>query len=525
MKCFYGLALVVLASTVVVAADDKARTIKFSKEDVGKVPTGWVADKTGKGDGSVWKVVADETAPSKTGFVLAQTAESPNAMFNLCVARDTNYKDVELSVSFKPIAGKNDQGGGFVWRYQDNNNYYVARLNPAGNSSSYAVFKVVDGKRTRLQGKSADKIPVGEWHALKIKMAGDQIECYLDNEKMLAVKDDTFPKTGKVGLWSKSDAQTHFDDFKVIGAEDRQPLERVATIDLKGESGPLDHLFVDAKNSRLFVANQSNNTLDVVDLKSNKLVKQISGQKQIHGIVYLPDLDRIYVGNGDGVCNVLDGKDYSLLKSHPVKDADNVRFDPRTKRVYVAGEKDFAVIDAKSLDLLSGIKLPGSPEGFQIAAKQPRLYVNTTSPCQVLSVDTEKNEVVAKYPLEGDEGNETLALDEANQRIFVGFRGKPRICVLKLDSGKEITSVPIPEGVDDMFFDANSKRIYASCGSGSVAVIRQVDADHYESLGNIATVEGAKTSYYDPDTKRLYLAVPRQPGKDGPQIWVYQAKP
>jgi hypothetical protein len=148
--------------------------------------------------------------------VLAQTAESPNNLFNICVAEDTNYRDVELSVSFKPIAGKNDQGGGFVWRYRDHDNYYIARANPAGKSgTSFAVYKVVDGKRTALRSTSVKKIPVGEWHKLRVTMSGDQIECYLDGKKLLEARDDTFPNAGKVGLWSKSDAQTHFDDLEV----------------------------------------------------------------------------------------------------------------------------------------------------------------------------------------------------------------------------------------------------------------------------------------------------------------------
>lgn len=303
-------------------------------------------------------------------------------------------------------------------------------------------------------------------------------------------------------------------------------LERVGRIELKGQAGPLDHLLVDSRHGRLFVANQSNNTLDIVDLKSNKLVKQIPDQKEIHGIAYVPDLDRIFVGNGgDGMCNILNGRDYTLLKSFPVKDADNVHYDPRTNHVFVSGEKDLVVIDAKSLDLLSTIALPGSPEGFQIATEQPRLYVNTASPCQVTVVDTDKNEVVARYPLKGDQGMETLVLDEAKKRICVGFRGEPRIVVLDLDSGKELTTVTIPEGIDDMFFDAKAGRIYASCASGSVAVVRQLDADHYESLASVPTVKGAKTSFYDALTRRLYLAAPRQPGKDGPEVWVYQAQP
>src|SRR5947208_16372987 len=107
------VALVALAGTALWAGEGKERAFKFDKDDVGKVPAGWKAEKTGKGEGSVWKVVEDASAPSKTGVVLAQTAESPGGVFNICVAEDSNYKDVELSVSFKAVAGKKDQGGGF----------------------------------------------------------------------------------------------------------------------------------------------------------------------------------------------------------------------------------------------------------------------------------------------------------------------------------------------------------------------------------------------------------------------------
>src|SRR5262249_45257589 len=112
-----------LALTGAVAlAQDKAPGFRLGKDDVGKGPTGWPADTPEKGEGSVWKGVADPTAPSKSGFALAQTAESPGPMFNLCVAEGPKYKDVEVSVAFKAVKGKSDQGGGIVWRYQDPNN-------------------------------------------------------------------------------------------------------------------------------------------------------------------------------------------------------------------------------------------------------------------------------------------------------------------------------------------------------------------------------------------------------------------
>src|SRR5499427_1852554 len=182
MRWSMVLALTALVGAALWADEGKERAFKFSKDDVGKVPAGWKAEKTGKGEGSVWKVVADETAPSKSGHVLAQTAESPNAVFNICVAEDTKYKDVELSVSFKAIAGKNDQGGGFVWRYQDHNNYYICRMKPL--EDNYRVYKVVAGRRTQLGGKEGVKVKSGEWHKLKVDVKGNKMEGYLDGEKL-----------------------------------------------------------------------------------------------------------------------------------------------------------------------------------------------------------------------------------------------------------------------------------------------------------------------------------------------------
>lgn len=196
------------------AGDEKTTLVKFTRDDAGKVPTGWKAAQTGKGE-SVWKVVADETAPGKTGFALAQTTADKDALFNLCVAEEPSLKDIEVSVAFKAMKGEKDQGGGIVWRYQDANNYYIARMNPL--EDNFRVYKVVGGKRSREFQNAEVKIPTGEWHTLKIKMEGDHIECFVDGKKYLDVKDDTFDKPGKVGLWSKADAQTHFDQFSVSG--------------------------------------------------------------------------------------------------------------------------------------------------------------------------------------------------------------------------------------------------------------------------------------------------------------------
>jgi hypothetical protein len=207
----------VLVTVVGLALGEKDVT-RWDFEDaaVGKLPAGWTEAQTGKGKGSVWKIVEDKTSP-KGPKALAQTSpDGPGPMFNLCVADKSNFKDLDLSVSFKALAGEVDQGGGPVWRYKDSNNYYVARFNPLENN--YRVYKVIEGKRAQLATASV-KVESGKWHTIRVVHKGDQIECYLNGKKLLEAKDDALQAAGKIGLWTKADAQTAFDDLVIRKAE------------------------------------------------------------------------------------------------------------------------------------------------------------------------------------------------------------------------------------------------------------------------------------------------------------------
>jgi DNA-binding beta-propeller fold protein YncE len=306
------------------------------------------------------------------------------------------------------------------------------------------------------------------------------------------------------------------------------PLELVQTIVLKGKAGNLDHLALDAKRQRLFLANTANSTLDVIDLKDGKLLKQIGNQGGIQGVAHAPDLDRVFVGLGkDGFCNVFEGDDCKLVKTVKFEDdADNVRYDPRTHQAYVAhAEKSLGVLDGKTGEQKADIKLAGDAEGFQMETGRPRLYLNTPSPSQVTVIDTDKNEIVTTYPVKMAAENTPLALDEANHRLFLGCRKEPKVVVMDTETGKELSSADIAGEVDDLWFDAKRKQLYASCGDEVLVVLAQKDADHYTPLFRIQTPKGSKTSFFDPESGRLFLAVPRQEGKAGPEIRVYQAKP
>jgi DNA-binding beta-propeller fold protein YncE len=314
----------------------------------------------------------------------------------------------------------------------------------------------------------------------------------------------------------------------ITTAAEPAALELLQTIPLQGPSGRLDHLAIDSEHARLFVANMANSSLDIVDLKAGKLIKQIPGQKGIQGIAYAPSLDRIFVGNeAGGICNVFDGRDYKLVKRFQfADDADNVRYDARKQRIYVAhAEESLAVIDATKLKILNDIKVPGQPESFQLEKDRLKLYLNVPSAKAVVVIDTAQDKVIARYPLTLAGANYPMALDEVHRRIFVGCRKPPCIAVLDSDSGKEVAKVTIPGDTDDVFFDDKRHRLYASCGEGYLAVVQQVDADHYEPLEKIATAKLARTCFFNPGADRLYLVVPRLEGQKGPEVRVYEARP
>jgi len=180
----------------------------FNSDETGKMPAGWSAYFTGKGSLGKWEIIKESE-----NQVLAQVSqENFGYHFDVIVWDESNYQNLEISVKFKGVKGEEDQGGGPVWRYQDPDNYYIARANPLENN--FRVYKVVDGNRKQLASADMD-MPTGEWHTISITMISNHIECYYDGKKYLDITDDTFADSGKAGLWTKADANTYFDDLKI----------------------------------------------------------------------------------------------------------------------------------------------------------------------------------------------------------------------------------------------------------------------------------------------------------------------
>ncbi|HEU4387130.1 MAG TPA: family 16 glycoside hydrolase, partial [Blastocatellia bacterium] len=140
--------------------------------------------------------------------------------FPVCVYDEISAKDVDISVKFKPISGKTDQGAGIVWRYRDQDNYYIVRANAL--EGNVVLYKVENGKRTdlplvgegRTYGKK-DKVPSGQWGTLRVVAKGDLFDVYHDGKKLYEVRDGTFKEAGKAGLWTKADSVIYFDDLTI----------------------------------------------------------------------------------------------------------------------------------------------------------------------------------------------------------------------------------------------------------------------------------------------------------------------
>jgi hypothetical protein len=190
-----------------------AATISFDHDVPGALPAGWRSGVTGRGS-PIWAVEADGTAPSKPNVL----KQSGSGTFPWCVWPDASLSDGYVEVKFKPISGSEDQAGGLVWRFKDGNNYYVARANAMENNVS--LYYTQNGRRNTLKYVDAP-VPRNTWHALRVEFSDKRIRVILDGKPCIELDDDHIAGTGSVGVWTKADSVTLFDDFS-YGAGSRR---------------------------------------------------------------------------------------------------------------------------------------------------------------------------------------------------------------------------------------------------------------------------------------------------------------
>lgn len=291
-----------------------------------------------------------------------------------------------------------------------------------------------------------------------------------------------------------------------------RPLRLDKTIPLPDVNGRIDHMSVDLKGQRLFVAALGNNTVEVIDLKAGKRIKTIGQLREPQGVLYVPGADRLYVADGaDGTVHIFDASSYRLLTTLDYgEDADNLRYDAKLQRIYVGyGSGALGEIDSNG-NKVADIRLDAHPESFQLENGSSRIYVNLPGSRKVAVVDRDKRTVVAAWKTGMAFANFPMALDESNHRLFVVTRVPARLLVFDTTSGAIVQKLPAVGDCDDVFYDKSPRRIYASGGEGAISVFEQKDADHYTESARIPTIKGARTSYFSPELDRLFLAVRRE---------------
>jgi DNA-binding beta-propeller fold protein YncE len=296
------------------------------------------------------------------------------------------------------------------------------------------------------------------------------------------------------------------------------------TIQLAGVEGRIDHFDFDTARERLFVCALGNNSAEVLDLRKGERIHSITGLGSPQGIAYIPELNRIFVANDKGgICKIYDGKSFQPVGELSFKDdADNIRYDSATKKLYVGfGSGGIGIIDAGGGKQVGSIKLPAHPEAFELEKQGKRIFVNVPTARQIAVVDRDKGEVIATWGTGLAFGNFPMALDEANHRLFVGCRLPSKLVVLDTESGKVVAKIDISGDSDDLFYDTKRHRVYAICGAGKIDIIDQVDANTYKPLAKIDTANGARAGLFVPERDSLFVAVPHR-GSQQAEVRRYQ---
>jgi WD40 repeat protein len=307
--------------------------------------------------------------------------------------------------------------------------------------------------------------------------------------------------------------------FSSLSAQ-TSPLKLAQTIPMSNVQGRLDHFGVDVKGRRIFVAalGDNQNTVEVIDLRSGKRAATIPGQSKPQGIFYSADFNKLFVANGtDGTCKIFRVDDFKRIENLPAgADADHVGYDPATKYLYVgigdAKSGALWVLDTRTDKHVGDIKTDARPGGIKIEQSAGRIFVTLAGSTRLGVVDRKKNAQVTTWPVAGEGASVALALDEGRHRLFAGVRNPPSLIVLDTETGKQIVQLEGVAGIDDLWYDAARRRIYASGGrgfdTGFVYVYQQKDPDHYELESKVATAPGAGTSLWSPEIDRLYVAAP-----------------
>jgi len=314
------------------------------------------------------------------------------------------------------------------------------------------------------------------------------------------------------------------------------PLRFVQSIPMPNVEGYFDHPAIDVAGQRLFVPGEYQETLEVIDLRAGKVAHSITGLgAHPRKIVYIPETKQIWVELGNGQCKGFNSDTYEPIKTIQLnpdsppeakREPDNGVYDAATGLFYIGDRGDRSkenskgsveIADLKAGAYVGAITLDDNdPAGLALDPNSSRLYVVLGQTSRVAVIDRKTRAVVSMWPITGGPLPHALGLDAAHRRLFIGSRVKKghifkpgKMVVMDADSGKVINAIDSEGGVDEVQYDPASARVYYTGTTGGVEVFKQVDPDHYQSLGVVPTSPIAKTSLLVPELKRFYVIVPK----------------
>ncbi len=305
-----------------------------------------------------------------------------------------------------------------------------------------------------------------------------------------------------------------------------QPLNLLFKIALPGVEGRIDHMTLDAKHSRLFVAALGNNTVEMIDLQTRADIRSLKGFKEPQGVLYVEQFDKLFVTEGEGgLVRIFYGDSLIPVDTIPLeKDADNIRYDSTNNKVLVGyGTGGLAIIDPATDKLLDKIPLGAHPESFQIDITANQAFVNLPYADEVAVIDILDASILARWHNNVARNNFPMAIDSKNHQLLIGYRDPPTLEAIDSRFGTSIFTVPIEADPDDIFIDPSSRLIYISSGAGIVQLIDPLSIAQDSTTYKTPTASGARTCLLDSVEKRLFVAVPHR-GRQSAEIWVFELK-
>jgi DNA-binding beta-propeller fold protein YncE len=321
----------------------------------------------------------------------------------------------------------------------------------------------------------------------------------------------------------------------VAAGQESSVLSLKTHIALPNVNGRIDHLSVDVKGQRLFVAAVDNHTLEVIDLKSGQRVHTIADLAEPQGVFYDASTNRLFVACAlDGIAKIFDGSTFQVLATAKFPDdSDNIRYDARGKRVIVgyAGAKQLrkraegtgglGFLDSNG-NKIGDVVIDAHPESFRLEERGNRIFVNVPDKKEIEVIDRVKLTVLARWPVTSAQGNFPMALDEAHHRLFLATWTPSRMLVFDTQTGKEIAAGETAGPSDDLFYDSRRGRVYVLTGAGFLEVFQDSDHIHYDRIAHYATPLHTQTGLFVPEWGRLFAAAQGQ-GERSAEIRVYEA--